>query len=522
MTANSLETSEDLLTRLSELEGEISLLKSALTLSNAISRLNDLNSTENDLLVVEESPIGIDTGDTAWMLTSTTLVLFMTLPGLILYYAGMVRVQNVLATAMQIFSITCLISALWMFFGYSLAFGPADVGDESSSVIGNGSRLWLLGMHPRTVHQLAPNIPEPLFCAFQMTFAIITPSLIVGSFADRMKYVPMLLFMALWHVLVYCPIAHSVWHPDGFLFRVGALDFAGGTVVHVSAGVSGLMSTLVIGNRSGFGDDSKKHLTAPHNILLTVMGTCMLWVGWFGFNAGSAVSSGGLAATAFLNTFLATAFGAISWLLVEWSIRRKPSVLGMVNGAVAGLVCITPACGYVNPTASYFIGTIGGIVCYFGSQMKYYFLIDDALDAFGVHAVGGIVGGILTGFFSNEFGLFYAPPEIGFHQLWKQIYTIILCAGWAAFMSLMILLLLNYTIGLRVPSAVEENGLDKKLFREEIVLHIHHHQPLSLFDDLLHASINLVHNPIFAHHHHTMDDMKSTTNGLVMVDSAIQ
>lgn len=261
-------------------------------------------------------------GDTAWMLMSTVLVLFMTLPGLILYYGGMVRIQNVLATAMQIFSITCLISALWMFFGYSLAFAPAH-GNNSSPFYGDGTRLWLIGMHPESTHQNAPNIPESLFCAFQMTFAIIAPALIVGSFADRMKYRPMLIFMALWHILVYCPIAHSVWHPDGFLFKAGALDYAGGTVVHISSGMSGLMSTLVIGNRQGFGDEQKKHLTAPHNILLTVMGTCMLWVGWFGFNAGSAVSAGSLASTAFLNTFLSSAYGAISWLLVEWYFRSK-------------------------------------------------------------------------------------------------------------------------------------------------------------------------------------------------------
>jgi ammonium transporter, Amt family len=264
----------------------------------------------------------IDPGDTAWMMISTVLVLFMTLPGLLLYYAGMVRIQNVLATAMQIFSITCLISALWMFFGYSLAFAPTTASSSaSSSIYGDGSRLWLLGMHPQSTHQIAPNIPESLFCSFQMTFAIIAPSLIVGSFADRMKYRPMLVFMALWHLLVYCPIAHSLWHPDGFLYRAGALDYAGGTVVHITSGMSGLMSTLVIGNRQGFGDEENKHLTAPHNILLTVMGTCMLWVGWFGFNAGSALSAGPMATNAFLNTFLSSAFGAIAWLLTEWYFR---------------------------------------------------------------------------------------------------------------------------------------------------------------------------------------------------------
>jgi ammonium transporter, Amt family len=281
-----------------------------------------LNHLFSNITSPSDSMTTIDPGDTAWMMISTVLVLFMTLPGLLLYYAGMVRLQNVLATAMQIFSITCLISALWMFFGYSLAFAPTTASSSaSSSIYGDGSRLWLLGMHPQSTHQIAPNIPESLFCSFQMTFAIIAPSLIVGSFADRMKYRPMLVFMALWHLLVYCPIAHSLWHPDGFLYRAGALDYAGGTVVHITSGMSGLMSTLVIGNRQGFGDEENKHLTAPHNILLTVMGTCMLWVGWFGFNAGSALSAGPMATNAFLNTFLSSAFGAIAWLLTEWYFR---------------------------------------------------------------------------------------------------------------------------------------------------------------------------------------------------------
>lgn len=297
--------------------------------------LDLVNATNTD-----DNSVEISAGDTAWMLISTTLVLFMTLPGLILYYSGMIRVQNVLATAMQIFSITCLVSALWMFVGYSLAFAPADSDNKSSTVFGDGSRLFLLGMHGKTVHRLAPNIPEPIFCAYQMTFAIITPSLIVGSFADRMKYRPMLIFMALWHIIVYCPIAHSVWHPDGFLFKAGALDFAGGTVVHISSGMSGLVSTLVIGNRVGFGNKEKAYLTTPHNILLTVMGTCMLWVGWFGFNAGSAVSAGPLAANAFLNTFLASAFAAISWLLVEWSYRSKFITIIIIIIILLLFICI--------------------------------------------------------------------------------------------------------------------------------------------------------------------------------------
>jgi ammonium transporter, Amt family len=265
----------------------------------------------------------VNSGDTAWILTSTALVLFMNIPGLVLYYGGMVRIENVLTTAMQIFTITCLISALWFFYGYSLAFGPAEADHSSSSVIGNGSRLWLLGIDEFSTHQLAPNIPEPVFCAFQLTFAIITPALIVGAFADRMRYAPMVAFMALWHTFVYCPTAHSVWHPDGFLFKAGALDFAGGNVVHISAGMAGLVSTLIIGRRVGLKSDykSKPHLTAPHNILFTLVGTAMLWVGWFGFNGGSALAANGRASMALLTTHVATSFAAISWTITEWTIR---------------------------------------------------------------------------------------------------------------------------------------------------------------------------------------------------------
>jgi Amt family ammonium transporter len=419
-------------------------------------------------------PATFDSGDTAWMLTSTALVLFMTVPGLALYYSGMVRVENVLATSMQIFSITCLITALWMFFGYSLSFAPANADSHSTQFYGDGSRIWLRGMTMHNAHQLAPTIPEPIFCAFQLTFAIITPSLICGSFADRMKYVPMLIFMTLWHFIVYCPIAHAVWHPDGFLHEAEALDFAGGCVVHIASGISGLMSTLVIGNRRGFGDPKLAHLVAPHNILYTVVGTCMLWVGWFGFNGGSALTSGGNAAMALLVTHISTAFAAISWLSVEWFFRGKPSVLGMVNGAVAGLVSITPACGYVDPTGAFFIGIIGGAGCYAGAQVKHYVGYDDALDAFGVHAVGGIIGGILTGFFASEDiygydGVFYANTHDGGHQLAMQLYGIVVCAGWAAFASFILLQLIDKTIGLRVNEETEAKGLDLSYHNESIV-----------------------------------------------------
>ncbi len=251
---------------------------------------------------------------------------------------------------MQVFSITCIITALWLFWGYSLAFAPATANEFSTYVFGDGSRIWLRGMTIQSFHPLAVTIPEPVFCAYQLVFAIITPALICGSFADRMKYLPMLVFVAVWHLCVYCPIAHSVWHPDGFLYKAGVMDTAGGTVVHISAGISGLISTLVVGPRLGFVDESKAYLIEPHNILYTFIGACMLWVGWFGFNAGSALKANGNASMALMVTQISASIAAMSWLIVEWVIRKKPSVLGMVNGAVTGLVAITPGCGYVDPT----------------------------------------------------------------------------------------------------------------------------------------------------------------------------
>jgi len=454
------------------------LQKLVVELSTKVASLEE-HDRKLDVYVPGETAItALNDGDTAWMLTSTALVLFMTIPGLMLYYSGMVRSKNVLATVMQVFSIACLITVLWLAFGYSLSFGPALPlpYNRSSPVFGDESRFWLNGMHIDSYHQLAPTIPEAVFCVYQMTFAIITPALIVGSFADRMRYVPMLIFITLWHFCVYCPTAHSVWHPEGFLFKAQALDYAGGCVVHISSGVSGLVAAIVIGKRKGFGTTTFE----PHNILLTAVGSSMLWVGWFGFNAGSAVSAGERACFALLTTQISTATAALTWMISERAVRGKPSVLGMVSGAVAGLVAITPASGFVDQTGAFIIGLLAGPVCYFGAQLKNHLGYDDALDAFGVHAIGGIFGGIMTGFFATRYvagfnsdgvgidGVFYSDTHTGGTQLGKQIYGIVVTAGWAAFMSFIILKGIDMTIGLRVTDEQEDVGLDEALHKESI------------------------------------------------------
>jgi ammonium transporter, Amt family len=284
--------------------------------------------TEDQILLLQQILLNVtstsqfDSGDTAWLMISTVLVLFMTLPGLILYYIGMIRKSNVISTAMHVFSIACLITTLWFFLGYSLAFSPAGTAQVSSPVYGDTTRAWLLGLDADSVHQLAPTVPEPVFCVFQLAFAIITPALIWGSIADRMKFESLLIFIGLWHFLVYCPVAHSVWHPDGFLFKAGVLDFAGGTVVHITAGISGLIATILIKPRIGLAIKNNETLR-PHSIQLTICGSCMLWIGWFGFNAGSAVAADGRATMAFLNTFLSAAFATLSWLAVDWTYRGE-------------------------------------------------------------------------------------------------------------------------------------------------------------------------------------------------------
>lgn len=452
-----------------------------------------------------------DTGDTSWLLSATSLVLFMTLPGLALYYAGMVRVTNVLATVMQVISIACLVSLLWMIVGYSLAFGPANAGVEGNSVYGDGSRIWLRGMSPHSFHQLAPSIPEPVFCAYQLTFAVVTPALIAGSFADRMKFYPMLIFVALWHVLVYCPICHSFWHPDGFLYKANSLDYAGGNVVHISSGISGLVSATMLGHRKGFGLEKFE----PHNIIFSFMGACMLWVGWFGFNAGSALAADGRASYALLVTHISAATTCISWTVVEWIQRGKPSVLGAISGAVAGLVCITPGSGFVNPNGAFFVGLFGGPLCYLGCQLKHYFGFDDALDAFGVHAVGGIIGVFATGLLATADvggfdGLCYDGSREGWMRLGKQVYGIVVTVAWSTVGTYIILKSIDLTIGLRVSAEDELRGLDNALHGESLTRSNHEkeHQRRSL-DRFSSGSSNRSHSMRSAADHEKEQQRKS-------------
>ncbi|MGN7614409.1 ammonium transporter, partial [Magnetococcales bacterium HHB-1] len=337
----------------------------------------------------------LDKGDTAWMLVATALVLFMTIPGLSLFYAGMVRVKNVLSVLMQCFAITAIMTLLWFVYGYSLAF---DDGGALNNWIGGSGKILLDGVG---VDALSGSIPETVFVTFQMTFAIITPALIVGAFAERMKFSSMLVFLVAWVTLVYLPVCHWVWG-GGWMSKDGVLDFAGGTVVHINAGVAGLVTALVLGKRKGFPTTAMP----PHSLPLTVMGAGMLWVGWFGFNAGSAVAADGAAGMAMLVTQIAAAAAAVAWMLVEWIVHKKPSALGLVTGAVGGLVAITPASGFVTPMGALIIGLVSGVICFFGATtLKRVAGYDDSLDAFGVHGIGGIVGAILTGVF--------AAPSLG-------------------------------------------------------------------------------------------------------------
>jgi Amt family ammonium transporter len=404
----------------------------------------------------------LDSGDTAWMLTSTALVLMMTIPGLALFYGGMVRKMNVLATVMQSFAVTCLVTVLWVVIGYSFAF------TAGSPFLGGTSRFLLFGMTLDSVNDLAKTIPESVYMTFQMTFAIITPALICGAFADRMKFSALLWFIGLWSVCVYAPIAHFVWGPDGFLNGAGVLDFAGGTVVHINSGVAGLMAALVMGRRRGFAVEPMP----PHNLVLSVIGASLLWVGWFGFNAGSAVAANGNAGMAMAVTQIATATAALAWMFAEWVVKGKPSVLGIISGAVAGLVAITPASGFVDPRGALIIGIAAGIICYWGTTgLKHAMRYDDSLDAFGVHGVGGTVGAILTGVFAvawvggeGKSGLIDGNP----HQVIIQLYGVVATIVYDVIVSLILLKLVDVTVGLRVDAEVEREGLDLALHGEAV------------------------------------------------------
>jgi Amt family ammonium transporter len=398
----------------------------------------------------------LDSGDTAWMVTSTALVLMMTIPGLAMFYGGLVRKKNVLSIAMQVFAACCLATLTWMAFGYSLAFS----GD--GAYLGNLDKMFLAGL---TVDGLSGTIPESVFMIFQMTFAIITPALITGAFADRMKFSALLWFLGLWGILVYPVVCHWVWG-GGWVGGLGALGFAGGTVVHINSGIAGLVTALVLGKRLGYGHENM----APHNLTLSLIGASLLWVGWFGFNAGSALAANGTAGMAMVVTQIATAAAALIWMFVEWAKLGKPSVLGILSGAIAGLVAITPAAGFVTPTGALIIGAAAGAICFFAStSLKHVLNYDDSLDVFGIHGVGGIVGALLTGVLAAEaIGGTAGVLEGNVGQLMPQIWGVLGTVVWSGVISFAILKILDITIGLRVESDVERDSLDIQLHGETV------------------------------------------------------
>ncbi|TDJ49653.1 MAG: ammonium transporter [Nitrospina sp.] len=402
------------------------------------------------LALAEEAPV-LNSGDTAWMLTATALVLFMTIPGLSLFYAGMVRSKNVLSVLMQCFAITSLMTVLWVLYGYSIAFGGAG------EYWGGLSKAFLKGV---TVDSISGSIPETVFMTFQLTFAIITPALIVGAFAERMKFSAILLFMGFWFTIVYTPVCHWVWGEGGWLGGLGILDFAGGTVVHINAGVAGLVAALVLGKRRGY---PEKHMP-PHNLGYTLMGASMLWFGWFGFNAGSQLAADGTAGMAMAVTQIATATAALGWMFSEWVDHGKPSVLGIASGAVAGLVAITPASGAVGPMGALAIGAAAGVGCFIAStKIKRLIGYDDSLDVFGVHAIGGIIGALLTGVFCatslGGVGFGGDNTSIG-GQVWIQLIGISATVAYSGIGSYVILKAVDMVVGLRVDEDEETEGLD--------------------------------------------------------------
>ena len=403
-------------------------------------------------------PDPLNSGDTAWMITSSALVLLMTIPGLALFYAGMVRKKNILATAAQSFGATAIITVLWMIVGYSVAF-TNNADPNLNRFIGSFDQLMLGKMTLKSINPLAGTIPESVYMFFQMTFAIITPALIAGAIADRMKFSAFMWFMSLWLLLIYCPIAHWVWG-GGFLGAWGALDYAGGTVVHLNAGTAGLVACLMLGKRVGYGTENM----APHNLLFALIGASLLWVGWFGFNAGSAVTAGYNAGMAAAATQVATAAAALGWMFMEWIINKKPSVLGMISGAVAGLVAITPASGFVDALGALYIGVAAGVVCYFASVwVKKWLGYDDALDTWGVHGVGGALGAMLTGAFAknaiNSASKGWLYDGNG-HQMLIQFYDVGIVFLYCGVGTFIILKVIDIVIGIRVSKDAEVEGLD--------------------------------------------------------------
>jgi Amt family ammonium transporter len=394
-------------------------------------------------------PPTLDKGDTAWMLTSTVLVLLMIIPGLALFYGGLVRTKNMLSLLTQVLAVTCIVIVVWALYGYSLAF------TESTPFIGGTEKMFLAGITPDS---LSGTIPEYVFLCFQMTFACITTALVLGGVVERMKFSAIFLFAVLWPTFVYFPIAHMVWGSDGYLLKLGALDFAGGTVVHINSGVAALVGALMVGKRVGFG----KEAMPPHSMPLTMVGGVLLWVGWFGFNAGSALAANGTAALAMVNTFTATAAAGLSWMLLEWMSKGKPSLLGLVSGVIAGLVAVTPAAGFAGPMGSIILGLIAGAVSlFFCTTVKNALGYDESLDVFGIHAVAGVVGSILTGVLVSPSlgGLGVTDYEM-VSQVWKQIVAVGIAIAWSAIGTLVILFVLRIVVGLRPATDHEREGLD--------------------------------------------------------------
>ncbi len=409
----------------------------------------------------------LDSGNTAWMLVSTLLVLMMTLPGLSLFYGGIVHKDSVLATMMQSFVAATLVSVLWVVFGYSLVF------TENNSFIGGFDRFLLSGIGKDTVHD---SIPEAVFIMFQMTFAIITCALIFGSVATRVKFSAVIVFISVWFTLVYVPIAHWVWGPKGFLGGIGiegyngltgfgaTLDYAGGTVVHINAGIAGLMAAIMLKNHKSF-NAKLRRMAQPYNIVFSVIGASLLWIGWFGFNAGSAVSAGGSAGMAMLTTQISASIASLSWMAVEWFTCKKPSVIGIISGAVSGLVAITPACGYVGVGGALVIGAVAGICCFYACRVKFRFNFDDSLDVFGVHCVGGIIGALLTGIFAvKEIG----GVSGGFNQFLAQCEGVAVTVIYCSILSYVIIKIIDTTIGMRIDARLEDEGLDLLIHGEKL------------------------------------------------------
>ena len=397
-------------------------------------------------------------GDTAWMLVSSLLVLFMTLPGLALFYGGLARSKNMLSVMSQITATAILMCLIWVIYGYSLSFTS---GGSLTSFVGSFSKAFLAGVNNDSTSDTFTKgvvIPEYVFICFQMTFAMITPALIIGGLVERMKFSALILFVALWGTFVYFPIAHMVWFSEGYLFTLGALDFAGGTVVHINAGIAALVGALVLGKRIGYG----KELMTPHSLTMTFIGTAVLWVGWFGFNAGSNLEATGGAALAMINTFVATAAAGLGWLFIEWIVKGKPSLLGMLSGIVAGLVAVTPAAGLVGPMGAIVLGVIAGIVCFFFcTTVKNALGYDDSLDVFGVHGVGGIIGSIGTGIFVSPAlgGVGVADYAMG-AQVWKQFVAVVIAVLWSGIGSFILYKIVDVIVGLRVTSDQDLEGLD--------------------------------------------------------------